>query len=214
VSNFLNYRYQEPLRGLTEPADARLFLEAVLDLLGSAGSDEGVPDVSRFNERMVPLYERLEPSARVAASRSIPTLMLMLSYPDRDIFVRSDVLHRARPALAGKKHAFDDEGMLTTTGYLEIRTFAEAIREKIAVLVPRDMIDVPGVPLVNANPTCPLVRQRQLQERHRPHRRHARKLPGAWRLRGRIRSRPFNPGAHSRSGQAEGRGTKEGCFAP
>jgi hypothetical protein len=40
-SNFLNYRYQEPLRGLTEPADARLFLEAVLDLLGSAGSDEG-----------------------------------------------------------------------------------------------------------------------------------------------------------------------------
>jgi hypothetical protein len=35
-SNFLNYRYQEPLRSLTEPADARLFLEAVLDLLGSA----------------------------------------------------------------------------------------------------------------------------------------------------------------------------------
>lgn len=54
--------------------------------------------------------------------------MLMLSYPDRDIFVRSDVLHRARPALTGKQHAFEDEGMLTTTGYLEIRAFAEAIR--------------------------------------------------------------------------------------
>ena len=82
-SNFLNYRYQEPLRGLTEPSDARLFLEAVLDLLGSAGSDEGVPDVSRFNERMSPLYERLDPSARIAASRSIPTLLISQDYTRR-----------------------------------------------------------------------------------------------------------------------------------
>jgi hypothetical protein len=70
--------------------------------------------------------------------------MLMFSYPERDLFIRSDVMHRALPTLAKKKRAFADEGMLTTTDYLEIRTFAEAVRDKIAALAPRDMIDVQG----------------------------------------------------------------------
>jgi hypothetical protein len=140
-SNLINYRYQSPLRDLSDPADARLLVEAVAELLRSGEADDAVPDVGRFNARMAPLYERLGPEQRNAASRSIPTLILMLTFRERDVYVRSDLFHRARQAL-GKKPALDDEGMLSTPGYRELRGFAEAVRDGIEGLEPADMIDV------------------------------------------------------------------------
>ena len=142
-SNLLNYRYAAAIQGLERAEEARMFVEAVVDLLGSGEGDEAVPDVGRFNERMTPLYDRIDAGGRNAASRSIPTLILMLSFPERDVFVRSDLFHRARQALA-KKAAFEDEGPLGTGGYRELRAFAEAVRDAIDELGPADMIDVQG----------------------------------------------------------------------
>ena len=92
---------------------------------------------------MTPLYDRIDAGGRNAASRSIPTLILMLSYPERDIYVRSDDFSRARQALA-KKAGFEDEGLLTTGGYRDLRAFAEAVKDGIEQLEPADMIDVQG----------------------------------------------------------------------
>ena len=142
-SNLINYRYHPPIRDLSDPSDARLFVEAVAELLRSGEAEDAVPDVGQFNARMAPLYERLGPEQRNAASRSIPTLILMLTFPERDIYVRSDVFHRARQVLA-KKPAFEDEGMLSTPAYRELRSFAEAVRDGIETLEPADMIDVQG----------------------------------------------------------------------
>ena len=142
-NNLLSYRYHPPIRDLSDPADARLFVEAVAELLQSGEAEDAIPDVGRFNTRMALLYDRLDDSLRKAASRSMPTLILMLSYPERDIYVRSDVFSRARQALA-KKAGFEDEGYLTTGGYRDLRAFAEAVGDAIEQLEPADMIDVQG----------------------------------------------------------------------
>ena len=138
---------QLPLRrsdpDLSDPRRPGLFVEAVVELLGSGEGEEAVPDVGRFNARMAPLYDRIDAGGRNAASRSIPTLILMLSYPERDIYVRSDDFSRARQALA-KKAGFEDEGTLTTGGYRDLRAFAEAVSDGIEQLEPVDMIDVQG----------------------------------------------------------------------
>ncbi|MBC4018123.1 McrB family protein [Siccirubricoccus deserti] len=140
-SNLLSFRYHAPITNLTNEADARLLVTAVRDLLQGASSEDGVPDVGAFNARIAPLYARLDETPRKAASRSIPTLMLWLSFPEREIFVRSELFNRARSAL-GAKSGPSDDGLLSTSAYADLRAFAEVVRDGIAELEPADMIDV------------------------------------------------------------------------
>jgi hypothetical protein len=140
-SNLLSFRYHPPIKELTTEEDARLLVSAVRDLLQSASSDDSVPDVGAFNARMAPLYARLDEGPRKTASRSIPTLMLWLTYPGREIFVRSELFNRARSAL-GARAAPSDEALLSTSAYADLRGFAEVVRDGIADLEPLDMIDV------------------------------------------------------------------------
>lgn len=142
-SNFLNYRYQAAITGLVEPGAARIFVEAVTRLLASAEAEEGTPDISGFNARMRPLYDRLDPAPRVPASRTLPTLILMLSFPDRDLVIRSDAMSRAVQALAKRPFGFGTD-LMTTEEYRSFRTFAEVLRQEVAGLAPADMVDVQG----------------------------------------------------------------------
>lgn len=142
-SNFLNYRYHAAISNLLDRATARVFVEAVAHLLASGEADEAMPDISSFNAQMASLYERLDVGPRVPVSRTLPTLILMLSYPDRDLVIRSDAIARAVQALA-KKPAFEDQALLTTEAYRFLREFADAVRAGIVELAPADMTDVQG----------------------------------------------------------------------
>lgn len=142
-SNFLNYRYRPAISGLAERPDARIFVEAVAKLLTSAEADDTVPDITGFNTAMAPLYERLDAGPRIPVSRTLPTLILMLAFPDRELVIRSDAIGRAVQALA-KRPAFDEQAPLTTEAYRYLREFADAVRAGIAELVPADMTDVQG----------------------------------------------------------------------
>jgi hypothetical protein len=142
-SNFLNYRYRPAISNLTERPAARIFVEAVANLLASAESDDTTPDITGFNAAMVPLYERLDVGPRIPVSRTLPTLILMLTFPDRELVIRSDAIGRAVQALA-KRPAFDEQAPLTTEAYRYLREFADAVRTSIAELAPADMTDVQG----------------------------------------------------------------------
>ena len=104
-SNFFNYRYQPAITGLSAQAEARTFVEAVAMLLASGEHEDATPDVTGFNARMQSLYERVDASLRAPTSRTLPTLILMLSYPDRDLVIRSDALSRALQCLTKNSDA-------------------------------------------------------------------------------------------------------------
>lgn len=142
-SNFLNYRYQPAIRGLDTQADARIFVEAVAMLLASGDQEDSTPDVTGFNARMQPLYGRVDASSQAATSRTLPTLILMLSYPDRDLVIRSDAISRALQCLTKNSSAFAAP-TLTTEEYRTCRSVAEALRQKLSALRPVDMVDVQG----------------------------------------------------------------------
>jgi hypothetical protein len=142
-SNFLNYRYQPAIAGLGTQAEARIFVEAVAMLLLSGEQEDATPDVTGFNTRMQPLYERVDASSRAPTSRTLPTLILMLSYPDRDLVVRSDAMSRALQCLTKNSDALAAP-VLTTEEYRTCRSVAEALRQDLSALKPADMVDVQG----------------------------------------------------------------------
>jgi hypothetical protein len=142
-SNFLNYRYQPAITGLDAQAEARIFVEAVAMLLTSGEQEDATPDVTSFNDRMQPLYERVDAALRAPTSRTLPTLILMLSYPDRDLVIRTDAMSRALQCLT-KNSAALAAPVLTTEDYRTCRNIAEALRQYLSALMPADMVDVQG----------------------------------------------------------------------
>lgn len=142
-SNFLNYRYQPAIQGLGAQTEARIFVEAVAMLLASGGQEDATPDITGFNTRMEPLYERVDASARAPTSRTLPTLILMLSYPDRDLVIRSDAMSRTLQCLAENSDALVAP-VLTTEEYRTCRSVAEALRQDLSALKPADMVDIQG----------------------------------------------------------------------
>ena len=142
-SNFLNYRYQPAITGLDAQTDARVFVEAVAMLLASGEQEDATPDVTGFNGRMEPLYGRLDASSRAPTSRTLPTLILMLSYPDRDLVIRSDAISRALQCLTKNSNVFVAP-LLSTEEYRTCRNVAEALRQKLSALKPVDMVDIQG----------------------------------------------------------------------
>jgi hypothetical protein len=142
-SNFLNYRYQPAITGLDTQEEARIFVEAVAMLLTSGEQEDTTPDVTGFNVRMELLYGRLDAALRAPTSRTLPTLVLMLSYPDRDLVIRTDAMSRALQCLTKNSTALAAP-MLTTEDYRTCRNIAEALRQDLSDLMPVDMVDVQG----------------------------------------------------------------------
>ena len=143
-SNFLNYRYQPVITGLGTQAEAHVFVEAVAMLLASGEQDDATPDVTGFNDRMQPLYERVDASSRAPTSRTLPSLILMLSYPGRDLVIRSDAMSRALQCLTKNSNTLAAP-VLTTEEYRTCRNVADALRQELADLKPIDMVDVQGL---------------------------------------------------------------------
>lgn len=112
----LSWRYHPVLKDAAKsPEEARLLVQATARLLSF--EEEEAPDVSAFNEALAPLYQRyLAERAISAMSRSLPSLMLWLSNPENDIFVRSDLFARVRRTLTGRTAPLS-EGLITTEDY-------------------------------------------------------------------------------------------------
>jgi len=139
--NLINWRYIQPFTKI-DAQQARVFLDALQELVFA--EDEQVPDVGGFNERMFPVYEALLDEGSVGpASRSLPTLMLWLTRPSTDFYIRTDVFSRMQKVLTGQP--FSAEGKLMgTSDYAMVLNLVEALKDSLDPLGPEDMLDVQG----------------------------------------------------------------------
>jgi hypothetical protein len=143
--NLLPWRYHAVLKESAKtPDQARVLVQSVARLLDV--EEEGVPDVSAFSDALAPLYRvYLQEGAVTAASRSLPTLLLWLSYPTTEFYVRSDVYHRLRKTLTGQTRP-ESANLMSTEEYMQVRELVSALYDVLAAedLPPKDMIDVQG----------------------------------------------------------------------
>ena len=136
--NLINWRYTAFLREM-EPGEAVQFTYALRGL-----KDDDVPApsrVTRFLEDVWPILERHD-AASNALSRSFPSLLLWLLYPDEEFFIRTEMLNRMSERLTGERLFLNKR--LDRGEYEKARVFARAVREKLESWewAPRDMIDV------------------------------------------------------------------------
>ena len=141
-SNLLPWRYNEVVRSFPNSDAARSFLIALKALLFDGASDE--PDVDGFNSALMPSYRsELNETAVKPASHCIPSLALWLTYPDKHFFVRPELYNRANRVLMGGTPEGQGE-VMTSAYYQSALQFATNLRDALAELNPRDMIDVQG----------------------------------------------------------------------
>ena len=139
-SNLLPWRYAGAVKAFKDNSEARTFLTALKAL---TFADDGEPDIGAFNQALLGRYQAtLKDTAIKAASYCIPSLALWLHAPDRHFFVRLEVLSRAMKMLGGTAPAQDE--LMTSAYYQAVLAFAESLRQQLASLNPRDMIDVQG----------------------------------------------------------------------
>lgn len=139
-NNLLPWRYHGIFKGLQEAPHARTFLQALRDLLTFEA--EAAPDLDRFSRTMQPLYERSLGDSAAPASRTLPTLMLWLSYPETELLIQPEVLSRMRKVLTGGGQ--EAQPLLTTVEYTQARDLAGALLALLTDLGAEDMIDVQG----------------------------------------------------------------------
>jgi MoxR-like ATPase len=141
-SNLLPWRYNEVLRSFPNSDTARSFLSALKTLLFDRGSDKA--DIDGFNNALMPRYRsELNETAIKPTSHCIPSLVLWLTYPDEHFFVRPELYNRATRVLMGSSPKGQGE-VMTSDYYQSARQFATSMRDALAELSPRDMIDVQG----------------------------------------------------------------------
>jgi MoxR-like ATPase len=139
-SNLVPWRYAGAVKAFQDEDEARALLVALRDLLFDETSGA---DIDRFNQAMLPRYQaKLNPNAIKAASYSIPSLALWLTYPDRHFFVRLEWLSRAMKMLVGTTP--EQPETMTSAYYQSVLEFAGVLRKQLAALNPVDMIDVQG----------------------------------------------------------------------
>jgi len=141
-TNLLPWRYADAVRMFSDVEAARSFLTALQNLLFSA--DTMRPDIDAFNNALMSRYKTtLNETAIKPATHCIPSLALWLTYPEQHFFVRPELYNRASRILIGSVAEGQGE-VMTTDYYLSAVDFAKTLREQIAELNPRDMIDVQG----------------------------------------------------------------------
>ena len=138
-ANLLPWRYADAVKKFSEQDEARLFLAAVRDLITS-----DPPNVDGFNEALMPRYRTaLNETGVKPASHCIPSLMLWLTDPNRQFFVRPEMYNRAAKALLGSTP--EGQGnVMSSAYYRDAVDFARTIHGRLGELGPRDMIDVQG----------------------------------------------------------------------
>lgn len=143
-SNLLPWRYTGLFKTPWEPQRAHEFLSAAMLLLFDG--DRKIPGVDEFNLAMAPYYRNfVGQDGTKPASHCIPSLMLWLTDPRAQFFVRPDLYNTASQALRGE--LAEGQGNVMRTGYyLTARSFAESVAEELSTvgLPPQDMIDVQG----------------------------------------------------------------------
>jgi DNA polymerase III delta prime subunit len=143
-SNLLPWRYADALKGPWEKQDAEILLSATHKLLFD--SDRAAPAIDEFNTAMTPIFaKKLNTTAIKPASHCIPSLMLWLSEPHRQFYVRPELYNRAVSVLFGNLP--EGQGnIMNTLYYQNAMQFARDLSYSLNVLrlTPEDMIDVQG----------------------------------------------------------------------
>jgi MoxR-like ATPase len=151
VQNLVNWRTTEHLR-LLRGEEALRAARLYADLLNGDGE---TPDrVESFSSGYIPILARHMKSGLQGVTRSLPTLLLMLADPKREIFVRTTLLDATAQRLLGHRLLSPDP--LTAGDYAACRDFARRIRSTLQDWgwQPKDMIDVQGFLWV-AQPEAP-----------------------------------------------------------
>lgn len=139
VQNLVNWRMTEHLRSL----DGEEALQAARLYADLLHGEADTPDrVEAFSSGYVPILGRHMKSGLQGVTRSLPTLLLMLQDPEREIFVRTTLFDAAAQQLLG--HRLLSADPLTAGDYLACREFAQGIRRVLEDWgwQPKDMIDV------------------------------------------------------------------------
>lgn len=149
VQNLVSWRATEHLRKLQgeEALQAARLYAALL------GESSDTPErAEAFTSGYLPILGRYMKSGLQGVSRSMPTLLLMLADPQREIFIRTMLFDDAAKRLLG--HRLLSGEPLNAGDYAACRRFAERIREALEGWgwQPKDMIDVQGFLWV-ADPT-------------------------------------------------------------
>jgi MoxR-like ATPase len=139
VQNLVSWRYTAFLRELT-PDQRTAFASRLHALLYGIGDSSR--RLERFNEYFQQLLSSVSEDSPVPATRTFPTLLLMLANPEQDLVVRSDLTARAGKALLGRDLL--ESGPLNGTQYRAVLGLADAVKEKLTEWrwEPRDQIDV------------------------------------------------------------------------
>jgi len=142
-SNLLPWRYFNALKGDWTKERAETFLRATNALLFEG--DRARPPVDEFNTAMAPYYGDKLSDVIKPASHCIPSLMLWLSDPNRQFFVRPGLYNRAHTTLTGAV-AEGQGNIMTTAYYASAVQFAQTLAKELADngLEPQDLIDVQG----------------------------------------------------------------------
>lgn len=136
--NLINWRYTAFLNEL----DAGESVQFVYALRGLKDEKISSPArARRFLDDIWPILERHN-AASHAASRSLPTLVLWLLFPDDEIYIRTDTFNRMARRLTGEKLFLNKR--LDRVEYEKARIFARGLREALESWgwKPKDMIDV------------------------------------------------------------------------
>jgi hypothetical protein len=137
-SNLLPWRYSSVLRSFSDVESAKSFLSALRVLLFEGAN------IDNFNAALMPRYQsELNETAIKPASHCIPSLALWLTYPNEHFFLRPELYNRTNRVLVGKVAERQGE-VMTNEYYSSAVQFAANLRDALAELNPRDMIDVQG----------------------------------------------------------------------
>lgn len=139
IQNLVGWRDTDHLRKL-RGSDAMRAAQLYADLLHS--TEETPHRVEEFSSGYMPILARHMPSGRQGVTRSLPTLLLMLADPDKDIFIRTSLFDRASQRLLG--HPLLSGDPLTEGDYTAALHFAQRLRQELSNWgwQPIDMIDV------------------------------------------------------------------------
>lgn len=139
AQNLMSWRFSDflTLSRLSE-ADTMAFAAAFRDLLRGPG--DSADRVARFNA----VFARMVGTAGPAATRSFPTLFLMLDRPQEDIYVRTDLFNEVHRQLYGAP--LFNNAPLSAPEYRAVKAMATALRTALEGWGwrPVDMIDVQG----------------------------------------------------------------------
>jgi MoxR-like ATPase len=139
VQNLVSWRYTSFLKELI-PEQRTNFATQLYRLLYGPG--DAPRKLERFNDYFRGLLAEVSDGSPVPATRTLPTLLLMLANPQSDMVVRSDLTSRVGKALLGRKLL--KSAPLDAAQYQEVLNLTGAVKQKLVEWGwgPNDQLDV------------------------------------------------------------------------